>query len=110
MDETLSAWWKPGARLTDTVTLFFAYTFAQFVDKGDYVKVKKGNTLCSNIKMEQAKGALDPGRIFWRVTSPMRANGTQTVAAFVLENHVRPQEPGDLNVPVCSFPASPRRK
>ena len=59
--------------------------FAQFIDKGDHVEVKKGTTLCSNIKMEQAKGGLDPGRIFWRVTSPMRANGTQTVAAFVHE-------------------------
>ena len=59
--------------------------FAQFIDKGDHVEVKKGTTLCSNIKMEQAKGGLDAGRIFWRVTSPMRANGTQTVAAFVHE-------------------------
>ena len=59
--------------------------FSQFIDKGDHVEVKKGTTLCSNIKMEQAKGGLDPGRIFWRVTSPMRANGTQTVAAFVHE-------------------------
>jgi hypothetical protein len=59
--------------------------FAQFVDKGDYVEVKKGTTLCLNSKMEQARGALDPGRIFWRVISPMRANGTQSVAAFVHE-------------------------
>lgn len=59
--------------------------FAQFIDKGDYVEVKKGTTLCSNIKMEQAQGALDREKVFWRVTSNVRANGTQTVAAFVLE-------------------------
>jgi hypothetical protein len=35
--------------------------------------------------MEQAKGALDPVRIFWKVTSQRRSNGTQTVSAFVRE-------------------------
>jgi len=59
--------------------------FAQFVDKGKYVEVAKGTKLCSNVIMEQSKGALDPGKVFWRVTSKVRANGTQTVAAFVLE-------------------------
>lgn len=58
---------------------------AQFVDKGVYVAVKQGTILCSNFTMEQAKGALDPGRVFWKVTSPMRANRTQTVAALVRE-------------------------
>jgi hypothetical protein len=28
---------------------------------------------------------LDPDKVFWRVTSKARANGTQTIAAFVLE-------------------------
>ena len=28
---------------------------------------------------------LDPGKVFWKVSSNVRANGTQTVAAFVLE-------------------------
>jgi len=59
--------------------------FAQAVDKADRVEVKKGTRLCSNMKMETAKGKLDPGRIFWMVTSKMRSNGTQTVAAFVSE-------------------------
>lgn len=59
--------------------------FAQFIDKGDYVEVKKGTTLCSNIKIEQAKGGYDPEKVFWRVTSNVRANGPQTVAAFVHE-------------------------
>ncbi|CAI4033291.1 exported protein of unknown function [Nitrospira tepida] len=58
---------------------------AQFVNKGGYVAVKKGTLLCSNVTMEQAKGTLDPGRVFWRVTSPMRANRTQTVAAMFRE-------------------------
>ena len=58
---------------------------AQFTDKGDHVEVEQGTKLCSNIKMEKAKGSLDPSRIFWRVTSKMRSNGTQTVAAFVHE-------------------------
>jgi hypothetical protein len=56
--------------------------FAQFIDKGDYVEVKKGTLLCPNLKMEQEKGALDPGKVFWRVTSNVRANGTQTVTAI----------------------------
>ena len=59
--------------------------FAQFIDKGDYVEVKKGTTLCSNVKLEQSKGTFDPGKIFWRVTSNVRANGTQTVAAIEYE-------------------------
>lgn len=58
---------------------------AQFIDRGDYVEVKKGTTLCSNITMEQAKGAFDPGKVFWRVTSNVRANGTQTVSAIEYE-------------------------
>ena len=58
---------------------------AQFTDKGDKVEVEKGIKLCSNIAMETAKGSLDPRRVSWRVTSKMRSNGTQTVAAFVHE-------------------------
>jgi hypothetical protein len=59
--------------------------FAQFIDKGDNVEVMKGTTLCSNVKMQQAEGAFDPGKVFWRVTSNMRTNGTQTVAAIEYE-------------------------
>ena len=58
---------------------------AQFTDRGDKVEVEKGTKLCSNIAMETAKGSLDPSRVSWRVTSKMRSNGTQTVAAFVHE-------------------------
>jgi hypothetical protein len=59
--------------------------FAQFADKGDYVEVAKGTKLCSNIILEKSKGAFEPGKLFWRVTSNVRANGTQSVATFVLE-------------------------
>lgn len=45
----------------------------------------KGTKLCSNVILEKSKGALDPGKFFWRVTSNVRANGTQTIVAFVLE-------------------------
>ncbi|HEX6825467.1 MAG TPA: hypothetical protein VF077_04040, partial [Nitrospiraceae bacterium] len=51
--------------------------FAQFLDKGNRVEVMKGTKLCSNVKMEQAKGSRDPVRVFWVVKSKMRSNGTQ---------------------------------
>ena len=31
-------------------------TFAQFIDKGDFVEVKKGTKLCSNVEREREKG------------------------------------------------------
>jgi hypothetical protein len=52
------------------------------MDKSRYVQVKKGTTLCPNLKMQQARGTFDPGKVFWRVTSSVRANGTQTIAAL----------------------------
>jgi hypothetical protein len=60
--------------------------FAQFVDKGEYVEVAKGTELCPNAILEKSKGMLDPENVYWRVTSKVRANGTQTVAAIVLES------------------------
>ena len=60
-------------------------SFAEFVDKGEYVEVAKGTKLCSNVILEKSKGKLDPEKFFWRVTSSVRTNGTQTIAAFVLE-------------------------
>lgn len=60
-------------------------SLAQFVDKGEYVVAARGTELCPNVILEQSKGMLDPEKLFWRVTSKVRANGTQTVAAFVLE-------------------------
>ena len=70
---------------------------AQFTDKGDKVEVEKGIKLCSNIAMETAKGSLDPRRVSWRVTSKMRSNGTQTVAAFVHEK-IYDSKSGDTRI------------
>jgi hypothetical protein len=67
---------------------------AQFVERRNGVEVVKGTRLCANLPMEQAKGALDPARIFWKVTSQRRPNGTQTVSAFVRE-HVYDRFSGD---------------
>lgn len=71
--------------------------FAQVVEKGDYVTVPKGTKLCTNVIMERSKGKLDPGQVFWRVTSNARANGTQTVAAFVLET-IYDRKSGDTTI------------
>jgi hypothetical protein len=60
--------------------------FAQFVDKGEYVEVAKGTELCRSVLPEHSNGMLDSENRFWRVTSKARANGTQTVASFVLES------------------------
>jgi len=64
--------------------------FAQFVDRGEYVEVLKGVRLCSNAALNTSKdtsnGILDPDHRFWRVTSKVRANGTQAVDAFVIES------------------------
>jgi len=60
-------------------------SFAQFVDKGEYVEVAKGTKLCANVILEKSKGKLDPEKFFWQVTSKVRANGTQTIAEFILE-------------------------
>lgn len=57
----------------------------EFVDKGEYVEVTPGTKLCPNVILEKSKGRFDPENVYWRVTSKVRANGTQTVAAFVLE-------------------------
>jgi hypothetical protein len=58
---------------------------AQFSDKRDHVEVKKGTRLCSSIGVEGVSGTLNQRPIFWKVTSPIRANGTQTVSALVHE-------------------------
>ncbi len=58
---------------------------AQFRDKGDHVEVKKGTRLCSSVAGDAVRETLNQRPIFWRVTSPIRANGTQTVSALVHE-------------------------
>lgn len=60
--------------------------FAQFVDRGEYVEVSKGVRLCSSSTLETRSEILNPEKRFWRVTSKPRANGTQTVSAFILES------------------------
>ena len=59
--------------------------FAQFVDRGEFVEVAKGTKLCSNAIVEKSKEAFDQANVYWRVSSKVRANGTQTVAAFIRE-------------------------
>lgn len=68
--------------------------FAQFSDKGDHVEVKKGTTLCSSFAVDGVSRTAVLRHIFWRVTSPMRVNGTQTVSAFVQET-VYDRQSGD---------------
>jgi len=68
--------------------------FAQFSDKGNNVEVAKGTRLCSSMAVEGVRDTLNQRPIFWRVTSPMRANGTQTVSALVHES-VYDRQSGD---------------
>ena len=58
---------------------------AQFRDKGDFIEVKKGTRLCSSIAGDGVRETLNRRPIFWRVTSRIRTNGTQTVSALVHE-------------------------
>ena len=62
-----------------------AVGLAQFSDKGNNVEVKKGTRLCSSVAVDGVRGTLNQRPIFWKVTSPIRANGTQTVSALVHE-------------------------
>lgn len=59
--------------------------FAQFVDRGEFVEVAKGTKLCPEAILEQSKNTFDQENVYWRVSSKVRANGTQTVTAFVRE-------------------------
>lgn len=59
--------------------------FAQFVDKGEYVVVARGTRLCASVAQGVPSAMLDPEKLFWRVASNVRANGTQAVAPFVFE-------------------------
>lgn len=70
---------------------------AQFRDKGGHVEVKKGTTLCSSIAGDGARETLNRRPIFWRVTSAIRANGTQTVSALVHET-VYNRSSGDTTI------------
>lgn len=71
--------------------------FAQFVERGEYIEVAKGTKLCSNVALETSNGMRDPGKVFWRVTSNVRANGTQSVVAFVRES-IYDRKSGDTKI------------
>ncbi len=71
--------------------------WAQLAGKGPYVELAKGTRLCSNTLLDQSRGARDPGKVFWKVSSHPRTNGTQTVAAFVLET-IYDRQSGDTKV------------
>ena len=76
-----------GYLLVLTIVMGFPLSgFAQFVDRGEYVEVSKGVKLCSNVNLDISKGMFEPENRFWRVTSKARANGTQTVDAFIVES------------------------
>ena len=70
---------------------------AQFRDKGDHVEVKKGTRLCSSVAGDAVRETLNRRPIFWRVTSPIRANGTQAVSALVYET-VYDRSSGDTTI------------
>ena len=71
--------------------------FAQFRDRGDHVEVRKGTRLCSSLASDGVRETLNRRPIFWRVTSPIRANGTQTVSALVHET-VYDRSSGDTTI------------
>lgn len=76
---------------------------AQFRDKGDHVEVREGTRLCSSIAVDGAPRTAGLRRIFWRVTSPMRVNGTQTVSARIRET-VYNRQSGDTTTVENAYP------
>jgi len=81
-----------------------AAALAQFRDKGAHVEVKKGTRLCSSIAVGGVQLTVDQRRVFWRVTSPIRVNGTQTVSALVYER-VYDRQSGDTTTVENAYPA-----
>jgi hypothetical protein len=76
---------------------------AQFSDKRDHVVVKRGTRLCSGVDIDGIQRTADQRRIFWRVRSPMRANGTQTVSALVYER-IYDRQSGDTTTVENAYP------
>jgi hypothetical protein len=64
---------------------FPIFGWAQVAGQGPYTEVPKGTRLCSEVPLTQSSGVRGPGKVFWKVMSRPRVNGTQTVAAFVVE-------------------------
>ena len=75
---------------------------ALFDSKGDRVEVAIGTQLCANVRLQEAKGVPDPIRVFWRVTSNLRSNGTQAVSAFIQEQ-VYDNKSGDTRIKETVF-------
>jgi hypothetical protein len=80
-----------------TVIGWPAIGLAQFIDKGEYVEVKKGTTLCPSAALGVLSGSVDRNRVFWKVTSRPRANGTQSVTALTRES-VYDRKSGDTTI------------
>ena len=80
-----------------------AASLAQFSDKRDHVEVRKGTRLCSSIAVDGVPRTAELRRIFWRVTSPMRVNGTQTVSALIHET-VYNRQSGDTTTVENAYP------
>ena len=80
-----------------------AAALAQFSDKGAYVEVNNGTRLCSSIAVGGVLRTVDQRRVFWRVTSPMRVNGTQTVSSLVYER-VYDRQSGDTTTVENAYP------
>lgn len=76
---------------------------AQFRDIGDHVEVKEGTRLCSSADIDGVRGTLNQRRVFWRVTSRMRVNGTQTVSALIDET-VYNRSSGDTTIVEKPYP------
>ena len=70
---------------------------AEVAVKRPYTEVAKGTRLCSDTDLDQSRAARDAGKIFWKVMSRPRVNGTQTVAAFVLET-IYDRQSGDTKI------------
>ena len=71
--------------------------WAQVAAKGPYTEVAKGTRLCSDAILDESRGVRDPGKVFWKVISRPRVNGTQTVAAFVRET-IYDRQSGDTKI------------
>ena len=76
---------------------------AQFSDKGNHVEVRNGTKLCSSIAVDGVPRTAVLRRVFWRVTSSMRINGTQTVSARVHETFYN-RETGDTTTVDNAYP------
>ena len=72
-------------------------------DKGAYVEVNEQTRLCSSSAVSGLQRTVNQRQVFWRVTSPMRANGTQSVSALVHET-VYDRQSGDTTTVENAYP------